>query len=43
LRGELTGRFVAKTSVVLLIAGGVFWYYLGSLQKGILAARSADE
>jgi hypothetical protein len=43
LRGELTGRFVAKTSVVLVIAGGVFWYYLGSLQKGVLASRSADE
>ena len=43
LRGELTGRFVAKTSVVLLIAGGVFWYYLGSLQKSVLASRTADE
>jgi hypothetical protein len=43
LRGELTGRFVAKTSVVLVLAGGVFWYYLGSLQKGAGAARKADE
>jgi hypothetical protein len=43
LRGELTGRFVAKVSVVLVIAGGVFWYYLGSLQKGALATRDADE
>ena len=43
LRGELTGRFVAKTSVVLVIAGGVFWYYLGSLQKGGEATRKADE
>jgi hypothetical protein len=43
LRGELTARFVAKTSVALLIAGGVFWYYLGSLQKGAPAARSKDE
>jgi Domain of unknown function (DUF5671) len=34
LRGELTARFVAKVAVVLVIAGGVFWYYLGSLQKG---------
>ncbi len=32
LRGELTSRFIAKTSVVLVIAGGIFWYYLGSLQ-----------
>jgi hypothetical protein len=43
LRGELTGRFMAKTSVVLVIAGGVFWYYLGSLQKGAVATRKADE
>jgi hypothetical protein len=33
LRGELTGRFVAKVSVTLAIAGGVFWYYLGSLRE----------
>ena len=43
LRGELTGRFITKTSVVLMIAGGVFWYYLGSLQKGSAATRKADE
>ena len=43
LRGELTGRFMTKTSVVLVIAGGVFWYYLGSLQKGAVATRKADE
>jgi len=42
LRGELTGRFMAKTSVVLVIAGGVFWYYLGSLQRGA-ATRKSDE
>jgi hypothetical protein len=42
LRGELTARFVAKISVVFVMAGGVFWYYFGSLQK-VLAARSADE
>jgi len=33
LRGELTGRFVAKVLTVLLIAGGVFWYYFGSLRR----------
>lgn len=43
LRGEVTARFVAKVSVVLVIAGGVFWYYLGSLQKGLSATRSKDE
>lgn len=32
LRGELTSRFVGKVIVTLLISGGVFWYYLGSLQ-----------
>src|SRR6202171_3609481 len=42
LRGELTARFIAKIFVVLVIAGGVFWYYLGSLQKGVSAARSKD-
>ena len=43
LRGELTARFVAKTSVGLVLAGGVFWYYLGSLQKGAVATRKANE
>jgi hypothetical protein len=43
LRGELTGRFVAKSSVVLVIAGGIFWYYLGSLQKGAVATGKTDE
>jgi Domain of unknown function (DUF5671) len=33
LRGEVTTRFVAKVIVVLVISGGIFWYYFGSLQK----------
>jgi hypothetical protein len=33
LRGEVTSRFFAKAATVLLIAGGVFWYYFGSLRK----------
>jgi hypothetical protein len=33
LRGEVTARFVAKVATVLIISGGVFWYYLTSLQK----------
>ena len=33
LRGELTARFVSKVATVLVIAGGVFWYYIGSLQS----------
>jgi hypothetical protein len=43
LRGELTGRFVAKVAVVMMIAGGVFWYYMGSLQKGTAAVMKSDE
>ena len=46
LRGELTARFVAKVATVLLIAGGVFWYYLSSLRKAdavpVPAADSAS-
>jgi hypothetical protein len=33
LRGELTGRFVAKVACVLVISGGVFWFYLASMQR----------
>lgn len=41
LRGELTSRFVAKAAVTLLISGGVFWYYLGSLQEARKGATHA--
>ena len=34
LQGELTARFVLKVLTVLIIAGTVFWYYLGSLKRG---------
>lgn len=33
LRGELTARFVAKAFVVLMLSGGVFYYYFGGLRK----------
>jgi hypothetical protein len=33
LQGGLTARFVAKDAVVLVIAGGVFWYYMGAVQR----------
>ena len=33
LRGEVTPRFFVKAATVLVIAGGVFWYYLGSLRS----------
>ena len=32
LRGELTSRFVAKVVTVLVLAGGVFWFYVRSVQ-----------
>ncbi len=41
LRGELTSRFVAKVAVTLLISGGVFWYYLGSLHDARKVATDA--
>ncbi len=34
LRGELTARFVLKSLTVLIIAGSIFWYYLGFLKRG---------
>jgi hypothetical protein len=34
LQGELTTRFVLKALDVVVIAGTVFWYYLGSLKRG---------
>ena len=43
LRGELTGRFVAKTVVVLAISGAVFWYYFGSLQSAARATGKQNE
>lgn len=33
LQGGLTPRFLAKNAVVLVIAGGVFWYYMGAVQR----------
>jgi len=33
LRGELSARFVARCIAVIVISGGVFWYYLGSLKS----------
>jgi len=34
LRGELTARFILKSLTVLIIAGSIFWYYLGFLKRG---------
>lgn len=33
LQGELTLRFTGKVLIVLILAGGVFWYYLSWLQR----------
>lgn len=33
LRGELTSRFLAKAFVVLVISGGVFFYYFSGVRK----------
>jgi Domain of unknown function (DUF5671) len=33
LRGEITSRFLAKAFVVLVISGGVFFYYFGGLRR----------
>lgn len=33
LRGELTSVFLAKSSVVLALSSGVFWYYFGGVHK----------
>jgi hypothetical protein len=34
LRGEVSGSFAAKAAVVLLLAGGVFYFLLHSMQSG---------
>jgi hypothetical protein len=43
LRGELTARFLVKVAAVLVISSGIFWYYIGSLQKGALPSKLANE
>ncbi len=40
LQGDLTMRFVLKVLTVLVIAGTVFWYYLGSLRRGAADVRA---
>ncbi len=42
LRGDLTLRFVLKVLTVLVIAGGIFWYYLATLKPGTAQARAGD-
>lgn len=40
LQGGLTARFMAKDAVVLVIAGGVFWYYMGAVQRKSVPSES---
>ncbi len=39
LRGGLTVRFVLKVLTVLVIAGGVFWYYVASMKRALSMQR----
>ena len=39
LQGEITTRFLAKAFVVLVLSGGVFFYYFGGLKDADSAAR----
>jgi membrane protein YqaA with SNARE-associated domain len=41
LRGQLTTPFLLKVLAVLVIAGGVFWYYLTPLEKPRAAEQPA--
>jgi len=43
LRGELTARFALKMITVLVIAGGVFWYYLGWMGEAREACDGGNE
>jgi len=43
LRGELAARFVARVGIVLVIAGGIFWYYAGSLRRVALPPKNGHE
>jgi hypothetical protein len=40
LRGEITSRFLAKAFVVLVISGGVFFYYFGGLKRSEAGTQS---
>ena len=39
LTGDITARFVLKTVLLLLIAGGIFWYYLRTVRGDMLPAQ----
>jgi len=37
LNGEITARFLSKAFVVLVLSGGIFYYYFGGLRKSVEA------
>jgi len=41
LRGEITSRFLAKAFVVLVLSGGVFFYYFGGLRRSEASVSGA--
>jgi hypothetical protein len=43
LRGELSANFSLKASVVLVITGGIFWYYFGALKQRQSPLKTAHE
>jgi hypothetical protein len=38
LGGDLTARFVFEALVLLVVAGGIFWYYLGTVREDVLTS-----
>ncbi len=43
LRGEVTSRFIAKVVTILVIAGGIFWYYMGSVAHEGTGLKESDD
>lgn len=43
LRGELTANFFGKAAVILVVVGGIFWYYVGVLQQKPLLSKNTHE
>ena len=39
LRGDLTARFMLKAVTLLVLAGGVFWYYLATMKRALAGQR----
>jgi hypothetical protein len=40
LTGDLTARFIVKALVLLAVAGGIFWYYLGTVREDVVPDNS---